>query len=190
MILVAGLGNPGSRYAETRHNAGFMVVDRLAGTSAVWKRQFDGSFAWATIAGERAGLIKPSTYVNLSGNSVGQAYRFFKIPVENLVVVHDELDLPWGDVRLKLGGGEAGHKGLLSVSQSLGTPGYGRVRIGIARPTPEFRGSGADYVLQAFPLAARTELESILDRAVDAVNLVVRSGWSSAMNEVNRRTAR
>jgi PTH1 family peptidyl-tRNA hydrolase len=105
-------------------------------------------------------------------------------------VVHDELDLPFGEVRLKVGGGEAGHKGLRSISECLGTSDYGRVRIGIDRPPSDFQGSGADYVLQAFPPGARTELEAVLDRAVDAISLVVLSGWSSAMNEVNRRAGR
>jgi len=187
VILVAGLGNPGSHYQGTRHNSGFMVVDRLVGPGVAWRQQFGGLFASTLISGQRAGLLKPTTFMNLSGRSVGQACRYFRIPLDGLIVVHDELDLPFGEVRLKLGGGEAGHKGLKSISECLGASDYGRVRIGIDRPPADFRGSGADYVLQAFPPEARTELEAVLDRAVDAINLVVRSGWSSAMNEVNRR---
>ena len=188
MILVAGLGNPGSHYQGTRHNSGFMVVDRLVGPGVAWRQQFGGLFASTLISGQRAGLLKPTTFMNLSGRSVGQACRYFRIPLEGLIVVHDELDLPFGEVRLKFGGGEAGHKGLKSISECLGASDYGRVRIGVDRPPADFRGSGADYVLQAFPPEARTELEAVLDRAVDAINLVVRSGWSSAMNEVNRRS--
>jgi PTH1 family peptidyl-tRNA hydrolase len=190
VILVAGLGNPGVRYAGNRHNIGFMVVDRLAGPGSAWRSQFSGEFAQIELEGERVGLLKPMTYMNESGRSVAAAVRYFRVPTDALVVVHDELDLAFGDVRLKVGGGEAGHRGLRSVSQHVGTSDYGRVRVGIGRPSPEFAGSGADYVLQAFPLDDRVALDNVLDRAADAVILIARSGWQAAMNEVNRRTQR
>ena len=130
------------------------------------------------------------TYMNESGRSVGAAARYFRVPVESLLVVHDELDLPFGEVRLKVGGGVAGHRGLLSVSQYVGSSEYGRVRVGIGHPPPEFAGSGADYVLQVFPLDDRAALDNVLDRAADAVIRTVRSGWQAAMNHVNRRSQR
>jgi PTH1 family peptidyl-tRNA hydrolase len=190
VILVAGLGNPGIRYADNRHNVGFMVVDRLAGPRATWRGQFSGEFTQVSLEGERVGLLKPTTYMNESGRSVAAAARYFRVPAEALVVVHDELDLPFGDVRLKIGGGEAGHRGLGSVSLHIGTSEYGRVRVGIGHPPPEFAGSGADYVLQAFPLDDRVALDDVLDRAADAVIRIARSGWQAAMNHVNRRTPR
>jgi PTH1 family peptidyl-tRNA hydrolase len=190
VILVAGLGNPGVRYADNRHNVGFMAVDRLAGPQTAWRSQFSGEFAQISLDGDRVGLLKPMTYMNESGRSVAAAARYFRVPLEALVVVHDELDLAFGDLRLKVGGGEAGHRGLESVSQYLGTAEYGRVRVGIGHPPPEFGGSGADYVLQAFPLDERVALDDVLDRAADAVAHIVRSGWQAAMNHVNRRTRR
>lgn len=191
MILVAGLGNPGAKYEATRHNLGFRVVDAFAArqSSPPWREKFNGLFALLECAGTPVCLLKPMTFMNLSGRSVQAAQAFYKLAPEQLLVVHDELDLPFGQVRLKAGGGDAGHNGLRSVTQAIGSE-YGRLRIGVGRPPPEFRGSGADFVLQALAPAEQAEIDAIIDRAVEAVLLVVTSGLSRAMNQVNQRTVR
>jgi PTH1 family peptidyl-tRNA hydrolase len=191
VILVAGLGNPGPRYASTRHNLGFMALERLAERSggAEFQSKFHGNFAKVTIAGSAVGLLEPLTYMNESGKSVGAALSFFKLAPEELLVLHDELDLPWGQVRLKVGGGEAGHRGLLSVSQAVGG-GYVRLRLGIGRPPLDFPGTPADFVLEAPSPAERAELDALLDRAVDAAMLVIARGVSVAMNATNQRKPR
>ena len=192
MILVAGLGNPGARYAEHRHNVGFKVLDRIAERAGnpPWRAKFNAEFAQAELAGKRLVLLKPQTYMNLSGQSVRAAAAFFKLAPADVLIVHDELDLPFGDVRLKLGGGEAGHNGVRSVTQELGTSEYARVRVGIGRPPPEFRGTGADFVLEAFAPLERADLDDVIGRAADAVALVVERGVQVAMNATNQRKKR
>lgn len=195
MILVVGLGNPGDRYRDTRHNVGFLVIDLLAerwGRPA-WRSKFQAETAQVDVpsgrgVGARAVLLKPQTFMNLSGQSVQPAAAFFKVEPADVVVVHDELDLPFGQVRLKAGGGDAGHNGLKSITQRLGTNGYTRLRVGIGRPPADFRGSGADYVLQAFSPAEQADLPSVVGGAADAVEMFAREGLSAAMNIVNRRT--
>ena len=187
MILVVGLGNPGPRYADTRHNIGFRLVDRLeGGRSAGFRERFNGLYASIDLSGTPVGLLKPTTFMNESGKSVQPAMQFFKLKPAELLIVHDELDLPFGDVRLKQGGGEAGHRGLKSIAQAVGSDTL-RLRLGIGRPPPEFRGAVADFVLQAFAPAERAELDGIIDRAEAAVTLVVTRGISAAMNAVNQR---
>ena len=188
MILVVGLGNPGPRYAATRHNAGAMVADRLAERAGVvFREKFEGLFAQLELGAERAVLLKPLTYMNESGRSVRKAAEFFKIAPKDVLVVHDELDLPWQSLRLKVGGGSAGHKGISSVTAHLGTPDTMRLRIGIGRPPPAFRGDGADFVLETFPLADRDDLRKVVERAADAVTLVAERGIADAMNVTNQR---
>lgn len=189
MILVVGLGNPGPRYAEHRHNIGFQVVDRLFERfpGSIWREKFRGEFAAAEFAGERVGLLKPATYMNESGMSVRLAFGFFKLGAEQVIVVHDELDLPFGEVRIKSGGGEAGHNGVRSVTSHLGSGGFVRMRVGIGRPAPEFRGRGADFVLEAFAPAERPFLDGVIGRAAEAVALVIERGLSAAMNATNQR---
>lgn len=191
MILVAGLGNPGPRYAETRHNAGFLVVDRLAARSggAVFRDKFHGSFASATLEGVPLGLLKPLTFMNESGRSVQAAVQLYKVPHAELFVVHDELDLPFGELRLKQGGGDGGHRGLRSISGCIGAD-YLRLRFGIGRPPPDFRGDPADFVLQGFSLAERPDLDQLIDRAADALVLAATRGISVAMNATNQRKSR
>ena len=184
--LIVGLGNPGSRYAATRHNVGFMLVDRLIG-AGTFRDKFHGEFAEVSLFGTRVGLLKPGTFMNLSGRSVRAATTFYKVPPTAGLVVHDELDLAFGSLRLKVGGGDAGHRGLRSITSDLGTPGYGRLRIGIGRPPPEFRGDVADFVLQAFAPAEQSELDSVLGKALEAVENVVRRGFAAAMNATNQR---
>ena len=188
-MIVVGLGNPGPEYATTRHNLGFMVVDELAARSGgvTFRSKFHGEYADARVGGQNAQLLKPLTFMNRSGRSVQAALAFFKIPPEELLVVHDELDLDFGDVRLKKGGGVAGHNGLKSISEQLGTPDYARLRIGIGKPPPGFRGGGADFVLEGFRPAEKAELGQLVERAANAVELVAKHGLAAAMNTTNRR---
>jgi PTH1 family peptidyl-tRNA hydrolase len=127
------------------------------------------------------------TYMNASGRSVRPVLDFYKVDLNRLIVVHDELDVPFGKVRLKLGGGEAGHNGLRSISDELGTKNYVRLRVGIGRPPKEFVGQVADFVLQAFPLAEEAQVGTLVQSACSAIRLVLQNGFESAMNEVNRR---
>jgi PTH1 family peptidyl-tRNA hydrolase len=184
--LVVGLGNPGKEYAGNRHNVGFMVADLLA--SRVGAKPGRSKRAHADVAEGRLGfggpkvvLVKPLTYMNLSGAPVVQLAQFFKVPVDNVVAVHDELDVPFGQVRVKRGGGEGGHNGLRSMSKSLGSKEYARVRFGIGRPPG--RQDPADYVLSDFGGAERKELDFLVDRAADVVEAVVLEGVEWAQNK-------
>jgi peptidyl-tRNA hydrolase, PTH1 family len=184
--LVVGLGNPGKEYAANRHNVGFMVADLLAGrVGAKFGRSKRGH---ADVAEGRLGyggpkliLVKPLTFMNLSGAPVAQLSQFFKVPVDNVLAVHDELDVPYGQIRAKRGGGEGGHNGLRSMSKSLATKEYARVRFGIGRPPG--RQDPADYVLSDFGAAERKELEFLVDRAADVAEAVVLEGVEWAQNK-------
>ncbi len=189
MILVVGLGNPGARYAETRHNVGFRAADRLVGDAGgSWREKFSGEFALVEVAGERIAVLKPTTYMNESGRSVGPAAKFYKVAPKDIVVVHDELDLPLATIRFKLGGGEAGHRGLKSISSHLGTKDYIRIRFGIGRPPLSFRGEISDYVLQAFAPSESSLVDDAVGRSEAAVELLIKRGLSEAMNTTNQRT--
>ncbi|WP_394820624.1 aminoacyl-tRNA hydrolase [Pendulispora albinea] len=185
MKLVVGLGNPGKKYEDTRHNIGFMVADAIhrAGTFPEWREKFSGVFT----KGAHNALLKPQTFMNLSGDSVQPCAAFLKVEPADIIVVHDELDLPYGDTRVKFGGGHAGHNGLRSIIQRLGTPDFVRVRVGIGRPPPGFRGDVADYVLTGFDPVERAELPDVVNGAVTAAHSVVMNGVSAAMNAVNVR---
>lgn len=184
--LVVGLGNPTVRYQATRHNVGFRVADALLGNEPTSER-FDGVLGKVNQAGATAVVLKPMTYMNASGKSVRPALAFYKIEPARVIVVHDELDVPFGQVRLKFGGGEAGHNGLRSISQELGTKDYVRLRVGIGRPPKEFLGQIADFVLQAFPPAEEALVGDLVQKACSAIRLVLERGFDSAMNDVNRR---
>jgi peptidyl-tRNA hydrolase, PTH1 family len=188
VILLVGLGNPGPRYADTRHNTGFRVVDRFAERhrSLGFQRRFEAEFAQLDVLGERIYLLKPMTFMNRSGYSVRAALAFYKLESTDVLVVHDELDLELGDLRLKVGGGEAGHNGLRSITEQLGTSEYARLRCGIGRLTGG-ASTGADYVLDGFPLADQPLVEQLIDGAVEAIGHVIERGLSSAMNVTNRR---
>jgi PTH1 family peptidyl-tRNA hydrolase len=189
VILVVGLGNPGPRYQATRHNIGFRAVDRLVERhgSAGFRSRFEGEFAQLDVSGERVVVLKPMTFMNRSGHSVRPAMAFFKLSPKDLLVVHDELDLALGDVRLKVGGGEAGHNGLRSISEQLGTSDYARLRCGIGR-AQSGTGTVADYVLDGFPLADQALAEQMVDGATEALVRVVKDGIAVAMNQTNRRS--
>jgi PTH1 family peptidyl-tRNA hydrolase len=188
VYLVVGLGNPGRQYEGNRHNVGFMAVDELRqqGSLVDYREKWSGVFA----KGDDVAILKPMTFMNLSGESVQPAAAFLKVEPPQIVVVHDELDLPFGDVRLKLGGGHAGHNGLRSIIQRLGTPDFVRVRVGIGRPPLDFRGEVAAYVLSDFDASERAELPDVVARAVAATKRVLAEGTSAAMNAVNPRGQR
>lgn len=192
-MIVAGLGNPGERYKNTRHNAGFLVIDLIASRwgRPDFREKFRAEVAQAEAPrglGKHV-LLKPQTFMNLSGESVQPAAAFFKASPQEVVVLHDELDLPLGRVQIKVGGGTGGHNGLKSVSSSLGTPDYVRIRLGIGRPPREFPGDVADFVLQGWPAADGPIVSKMLETAADSLELLLEKGVSQAMNEVNRRTS-
>lgn len=183
--LVVGLGNPGPSYADNRHNIGFLVADLLAervggrfkahkGRAQLVEGRLGG------FGGHRVAIAKPMTYMNLSGGPVSSVRDFFKIPPDRIVVIHDELDIPFGALRLKSGGGDNGHNGLRSVTQSLGTRDYLRVRFGIGRPPG--RQDPADFVLRDFSPAERKELPFLIDRAADAVESLLLGDLAAAQN--------
>ena len=181
--LIAGLGNPGPEYAGNRHNAGFMVADLLAARiGARFKRdRARAEVAVGRLAGVPVTLGKPKTFMNLSGGPVASLRSFYKIPPDRIVVVHDELDLPFAAIRLKLGGGDNGHNGLRSVTAAIGTREYYRVRLGIGRPTGRL--DAADYVLRDFSVTERKLLPEVLGRAADAVQALLSGGLAAAQNE-------
>jgi peptidyl-tRNA hydrolase, PTH1 family len=181
--LVVGLGNPGPEYAETRHNVGFRVVELLAaraGGGRFSKHRSNADVLEGRLAGRRVVLAKPRTYMNLSGGPVAGLAQYFSVPVTDVVVVHDELDLEFGVVRLKRGGGEGGHNGLRSVSRSLGSKEYLRVRFGIGRPPG--RQDPADFVLKRFSGAEQKELDLAVDLAADATEALLADGLEAAQN--------
>jgi peptidyl-tRNA hydrolase, PTH1 family len=179
--LIVGLGNPGPQYSWTRHNAGFMVLDRLsrqAGIS-VTRKAFSGLSGDGSFAGERVILLKPQTFMNLSGRSVAEALRFHKLTLADLIVIHDDLDIPFGKVRLKEGGGHGGHNGLRSIGQLLGSPDYLRVRVGIGRP---LHGDVSNYVLSNFLKEEMDRLQDVLDGVIDAMEMLLKAGLPKAMS--------
>ncbi|GIE99170.1 aminoacyl-tRNA hydrolase [Paractinoplanes rishiriensis] len=190
-FLVVGLGNPGKEYAGNRHNVGFMVAELLAsrlGAKFGRAKRAQAETAEGRLAnqggycgGPKLVLLKPLTYMNLSGAPVVSQAQFFKVPVANVIAVHDELDVPFGQVRAKRGGGEGGHNGLRSMSKSLASKEYARVRFGIGRPPG--RQDPADYVLSDFSGAERKELDFLVDRAADVVEAVVLEGVEWAQNK-------
>lgn len=185
--IALGLGNPGERYSRTRHNAGVLVIEELlARTGSSLKSHKSGALvAEASLGGERVVLARSTGYMNESGRPLGQLVRFYKTPVERVIVVHDELDIAFGEVRVKCGGGTAGHNGLKSVAAHLGSKDFVRVRVGISRPSGRL--DAVDYVLQSFSGAERKELPEIVERAADAVERILEVGAERAMNEFNTR---
>ena len=180
--LVVGLGNPEQRYAGTRHNAGEMVVDVLAKRLGARKfvTRYGGRYAEANGPAGPVALLVPLTYMNASGDAVGPAAGSLHAAPEQVVVVHDEIDLPFGTVRGKLGGGYAGHNGLRSVAQGLGDGGFARVRLGVGRPPADFRGDGADWVLMRFT-EPREEVEGMVARGADMVETILAEGMAATI---------
>lgn len=185
VFLIAGLGNPGREYRETRHNVGFMVVDRLAERLGVKFTRLEAHalVTKGTYQDMRVILAKPQTFMNLSGNAIGSLARYYKVPVENMLVSYDDVDLPFGALRLRPAGGSAGQKGMKSIIERLGTEAFPRLRVGIGRPPG--RMDAAAYVLQPFARDESAELPLLLDRAVEAVLVFMTAGIDKAMNQFN-----
>jgi PTH1 family peptidyl-tRNA hydrolase len=183
--LIVGLGNPGRKYAGNRHNAGSHVVDRLAAAAGLSfdERRGRAHLARGHIEGVGVALVKPQTYLNLSGEAVGAVARFFKVPPERTLVVFDDLDLPLGTLRLREGGGTGGHRGMESIIARLNTRNFPRVRIGIGRPPGQMPPEA--YVLQDFGADEKLIMEQTYQRAVEAVRVTLRDGFQMAMNQFN-----
>jgi PTH1 family peptidyl-tRNA hydrolase len=185
-LLVVGLGNPGPDYAKTRHNLGFMVVDVLAGRIGSGFKVHNRSGAEVTtgrLGGRSVVLAKPRVYMNESGRQVGPLAKFYSVPPADVIILHDELDIDFGRIRLKFGGGVAGHNGLRSVGSALGTNDFQRVRIGVGRPPG--RKSGAAFVLENFSATERPEVPTICEQAADATELLIAQGLEPAQNTVH-----
>ena len=185
-LLVVGLGNPGPQYAKTRHNVGFMVADLLAGRmGAAFKvhKKSGAEIVTGRLGHKPIVLAKPRTYMNESGRQVGPLAKFYSVSPADVIVIHDELDIDFGQIRLKLGGGEGGHNGLRSVVNALGTKDFQRVRIGIGRPPG--RKDPAAFVLENFSAAQRPEVPTLCEMAADATELLIESGLEPAQNQVH-----
>jgi len=183
-LLVVGLGNPGREHEGDRHNVGWMVVDELARrTDARWRAKYSGQLAEVRLDGLRLALLKPETFMNDSGRSVAGAARFFKVEPESLLVVHDDVDLESGRLQARAGGGLAGHNGLRSLAQALGTQDFLRLRIGVGRPGRGDRRSVADYVLS--PFDADEDVGALVSRSADAVETIAREGVEVAQQRFN-----
>lgn len=183
--LIVGLGNPGRQYAATRHNVGFMVVDAFAKKQglAVTRSDHQALLAEARWKGERLVLLKPQTYMNLSGFSVSSAARWYKVEPQDIMVIHDDLDLEVGRLRIRTSGGAGGHKGIISMIEQLGTPDFARLKVGIGRPAPGWE--VPDYVLTPFASAERETIDAAISRSVEAVEMVLDHGYVAAMNQFN-----
>jgi peptidyl-tRNA hydrolase, PTH1 family len=183
-LLVVGLGNPGRAYERTRHNAGWLALDELARRhGGSWRSKFSGSLAEVRVGDAKLALLKPETYMNESGRSVGAAARFFKVEPEQVLVVHDDVDLDPGRLQARAGGGLAGHNGLRSLAQHLGSQEFERLRIGVGRPGRGDPRSVADYVLS--PFAPEDDADALVSRAADAVEAVVSDGLDAAQQRFN-----
>lgn len=189
MFLIVGLGNPGAEYHNTRHNAGFMAADALHEKFAFapYREKFDGLIAEGKIGGEKVYLLKPQTYMNLSGNSVVKAAHFYKILPQNIIVIHDDMDLPAGRLKVKLGGGAGGHNGLKSIDAAI-TPGYNRIRLGVGHPA----GKGEDvihHVLSAFSKADAAAVNQAIDTVCNSIDILLREGMSAYSNKIGMLAA-
>jgi PTH1 family peptidyl-tRNA hydrolase len=184
-FLLVGLGNPGREYRNTRHNIGFLVIDRLSTdlNILVGRLQNQAMTGLGTDAGKRVLLCKPVTFMNLSGQAIGALLRFYKIPVANLLVIHDEIDLPLGTLRMRGSGGSAGNKGIASIIERLGTEDFSRLRLGVGRPPGQKM--AANYVLHPFARDEQETLAYVLERAASAARVFVHEGLETAMNRFN-----
>jgi PTH1 family peptidyl-tRNA hydrolase len=183
-LIVAGLGNPGPEYERTRHNLGWLVMDELARRhGGSFRSKFSGRLAELRIDGKRVALLKPETYMNESGRSLGAAARFFKAEPDALLVVHDDVDLEPGRLQARAGGGLAGHNGLRSIAQALGTQEFLRLRIGVGRPGRGDRRSVSDYVLSGFEPGE--DVDALVTRSADAVETLLRDGLEAAQARFN-----
>ena len=179
--LLVGLGNPGPKYAQTRHNIGFMAVERLASRwgLSLTREKFKGVYEVGLVGGVDAALLKPLTFMNLSGQSVQPAASFFSVEPEQIVVFHDEIDLPCGELKIKMGGGHGGHNGLRDIIARLGTRDFVRLRLGVGRPE---RGDVTNWVLGRFSEEERVEVEELIEEACDAAEMILGEGVAAAQN--------
>lgn len=185
MKLIVGLGNPGGQYSETRHNVGFLLLDRLANDLNLdFRAKFQGLFTEVQRPGEKIYLLKPQTFMNLSGRSVREMAQFYKVSPADIIVVHDDMDLPLGRLRLRNSGSAGGHNGIKSIISELGTEGFWRLKIGVGRPPAGW--DSARYVLAPFAQEELALLEETLDRGVQAVALWTKGDGVKAMNQYNR----
>ena len=185
IFMLVGLGNPGRDYRETRHNIGFMTIDAYASLygiklNKVQNKAITGS---GRVADARVILVKPQTFMNLSGQAVASLVRYYKIPLEHLIVAHDDVDLPFTTIRMRPGGGSAGQKGIASIIKMVGTQDFARLRLGIGRPPGQM--DAADYVLQTFSRSETDQLPVFLQRSVDALDCYITDGLETAMNRFN-----
>jgi peptidyl-tRNA hydrolase, PTH1 family len=185
--LIAGLGNPGARYAETRHNIGFMVARRLAETSGISLKRmsYQGVCGVGRVAGEECLILLPQTFMNVSGASVASAVRSLGIALGDLLVIHDDIEIPFGTIRIRPGGGHGGHNGIRSIQGVLGSGDFIRIKVGVGRPQPERE--VADYVLSPFSREESARLGRVLDNTVSAIEAILAGGIQKAMNEFNNR---
>lgn len=187
-FVVAGLGNPGAQYETTRHNIGYLVADVLAarhGTRFSGQKRTRANLAEIRVSGHKVVLAKPHTYMNLSGAPISATAKFFSVPPDNVIAIHDDLDLDFGIVRLKRGGGEGGHNGLRSLTSHLHTRDYLRLRVGVGRPPGQM--AAATYVLKPFSTVERKELGVIVEESADALELLIEVGLEAAQNRVHAR---
>jgi len=184
-FLIVGLGNPGKAYQHTRHNLGFRVVDRLAERHdiRVGQKKFKGQFGSGSIGDRRVFLLKPQTYMNLSGQAVAEAVNFHKLPLEQVLIAHDDVDLELGRIQVKYGGGHGGHRGLQSVLENLSADEFARVRLGVNRPAGD--ADVSDYVLEPFSRAEQALADDAVGRAVEATEAWLKDGLTTAMNQYN-----
>ena len=192
MKLIAGLGNPGRDYRWTRHNAGFLLIDCLAQKHGIelGKRGLKSVYGRGKIGGEEVLLAKPQTFMNLSGEAVSRLLRFFKISPQSLIVVHDDLDLSWGTIRIRLRGGHGGHKGIRSILEALGGfDEFVRCKVGIGRPENP-RQDPADFVLEPLGGSQREEFKDVISRGAEAVETILREGPQEAMNRYHKDSER
>lgn len=188
MFLVVGLGNPGAEYAATRHNVGFMAADELHRryNFSPFRSKFNGLIAEGQIEGEKVYLLKPQTYMNLSGNSVVQAANFYKILPENIVVIHDDMDLPTDKIKAKIGGGSGGHNGIKSIDSQI-TPNYNRIRIGVGHPANKNEDNIINHVLSGFSKADKENIENDIDIVADLIGVMIKKGVAEFSNQLGMR---
>lgn len=185
MFLVVGLGNPGAEYAASRHNVGFMAADEIHRryNFSPFKAKFDGLIAEGNIAGEKVYLLKPQTYMNLSGNSVVKAAHFYKILPQNVVVIHDDMDLPIGKIKAKIGGGSGGHNGIKSIDAAI-SPNYNRIRLGVGHPADKSGDNVANYVLSGFNKTDKQNVEHGIDIVTDLLPIILTKNVAEFSNQL------
>lgn len=185
MFLVVGLGNPGAEYAATRHNVGFMAADEIHRryNFSPFRSKFDGLIAEGQIAGEKVYLLKPQTYMNLSGNSVVKAAHFYKILPQNIIVIHDDMDLPTNKIKAKIGGSSGGHNGLKSIDSTI-SPDYNRIRIGVGHPLNKSGENVINHVLSGFSKQDRENIEQDIDIVSDLIGILITSGMAEFSNRL------